>query len=50
VKFLGMKVRCALGDLILRVLDYNVTISFWYIIKGGFCKLYRGCFNLFCTV
>ena len=30
-------------DLILRVLDYIVTISFGYI-------LYCGCFKLFCNV
>jgi len=32
-----------LGDLILRVLDYIVTISF-------VCVLYCDCFNLFCNV
>jgi hypothetical protein len=33
VKFLGIKVVCTLGDLILRVLDYIVTISFGYILN-----------------
>jgi hypothetical protein len=50
VKFLGIKVPCALGDLIMRVLDYIVTISFGYILNCGFCTLYCGCFNLLCNV
>ena len=40
MKFLGTKVPC---DLILRVTDYNVTISFG-------CILYCDYFNLFCNV
>ena len=43
MKFLGIKVPRTLGCLILRVLNYIVTISFGY-------KLYCGCFNLFCNV
>jgi hypothetical protein len=31
------------GDIILRVLDGNVTISYGYI-------LYCGCFNWFCNM
>jgi len=43
VKILGIKVPCILGYLILRVLDYIVTISVG-------CIFYCGCFNLFCNV
>ena len=45
MKFLGIKVprTVHLGDFILRVLDYTVTMSFGYI-------LYCSCFNLFCNV
>jgi hypothetical protein len=50
VKFLGIKVPCALGEPILRVLDYTVTISFGYILNCGCCNLYCGCSNLFCIV
>jgi hypothetical protein len=45
VKFLGKK-----SDLILRVLDYIVTISFGYILYCVRFNLYCGCFNLFCSV
>ena len=38
MKLLRIKVPCILGDLILRLLDCTVTISF------------RDCFNLFCNV
>jgi hypothetical protein len=50
VKFLGIKVPCTLGDLILSVLDYIVTISFGYVLNYGFCNLYCGCFKLFCDM
>jgi hypothetical protein len=43
VKFLGTKVLCTLGYLILRVFECIVTIPFG-------CILYCGCFNLFCNV
>ena len=43
MEFLGIKVPCIFGDLILRLLDCIVTISFGDI-------LYCGCFNLFCIV
>ena len=45
VKFLGTQVRvsCTLRWIILRALDYIVTISFD-------CTLYCGCFKLFCNV
>ena len=37
-------------DLILRVLDYIVTVSFGYILYCVFFHLYCGCFKLFCNV
>ena len=37
-------------DLILRVLDYIVTISFGYILYCVCFHLYCGCFKLFCNV
>jgi hypothetical protein len=40
VKFLGKKCDVHYGELILRALDYIVTISYGYI-------LYCCCFNLF---
>jgi len=39
----GQKYHVPSGDLILRVLDCIVNISFG-------CILYCGCFNLFCKV
>jgi hypothetical protein len=41
---------CNRGDLILRVLDYIVTISFGYILYWVCLNLRGGCFNLFCNV
>ena len=49
VRFLGIKVSCTLGDLILRILDYIVTISFWYMLYCVCFNLYCRCFNLFCV-
>ena len=37
-------------DLILRVLDYIVTVSFGYILYCVCFHLYCGCFILFCIV
>jgi len=37
-------------DLILRVFDYIVTISFGYILYCAYFHLYCGCFKLFCNV
>jgi len=37
-------------DLILRVLDYIVTISFGYILYCVCFHVYCGCFKLFCNV
>ena len=54
MKFLWMKwselqwSTCAI-DLILRVLDYIVTISFGYILYCVCFHLYCGCFKLFCN-
>jgi hypothetical protein len=50
VKFLVIKVHVHLGEIILRILDYTVTISSGYILNCGCCNLYCGCFNLFCNV
>ena len=38
------------GDLMMRVLDYIVTISFGYTLYCGYFNLYCGCYNLFCNV
>jgi hypothetical protein len=43
-------VPCTLGDLILRALDYIVTISSGYILNCGFCNLCCGRSKLFCNV
>ena len=37
-------------DLILRVLDYIVTVSFGYILYYVCFHLYCGCCKLFCNV
>jgi hypothetical protein len=50
VKFLGIKLPCTLGWIILRVLNYIVTICFGYILKCGCFNLSCGCVNLLCNV
>ena len=37
-------------DLIMRVLDYIVTVSFGYILHCVSFHLYCGCFKLICNV
>ena len=36
--------------ILLKVLEYIVTISFGYILYCVCFNLYCGCFNLFCNV
>ena len=46
----GYKVDKSAIDLILRVRDYIVTVSFGYILYCVCFHLYCGCFKLFCNV
>jgi len=50
VRYGEVLVDKSVTDLILRVLDYTVTISFWYILCCVCFHLYCGCFKLFCKV